>query len=275
MKTVIYLHNMKTAGQTLIDVMYRQYVRSKIYKVEGRRFVESVQEFESLPDACKMRYKAIIGHMYFGVHKSISQPCTYITFLRNPIDRTLSLYYYLRRKPKHWLHVHAANSSIEKFMNDGVSILADNAMTRFLSGEEGVAYGECTHEMLDRAKCNIVDYVQVVGITERFDESLMLMKEELGWNTPFYVRKNVTSGRPGVEDLKYCDIEAVKVHNELDMELYRFSLEILNRKIIEKGPEFKERVERFRSMNKNIGRLGIWTQDVIVRGSGKLINLLD
>src|SRR5438105_758705 len=45
------------------------------------------------------------GHMLFGLHEVLPQPATYITVLRDPIERTLSAYYFMRSyklHPMYW-----------------------------------------------------------------------------------------------------------------------------------------------------------------------------
>ena len=39
------------------------------------------------------------GHMPFGIHKRLPQDYTYITFLRDPIERVVSAYYFARNYP--------------------------------------------------------------------------------------------------------------------------------------------------------------------------------
>jgi len=44
----------------------------------------------------KDKIKVIYGHTaYYGIHKFFNKPHRYVTFIRNPIDRTISLYNFL------------------------------------------------------------------------------------------------------------------------------------------------------------------------------------
>jgi hypothetical protein len=46
--------------------------------------------------------------------------------------------------------------------------------------------------MLDIAKRNLASHFAVIGITEEFDRSLILMKRRLAWRHPFYTSQNVS-----------------------------------------------------------------------------------
>ena len=74
---------------------------------------------------------------------------------------------------------------------------------------------------MEIAKKNIEQHFSVVGLMERFDESLMLLKQHLGWKIPFYQPQNVNKKRPQEE----ADREVIKVierTNELDLLLYEY-----------------------------------------------------
>lgn len=77
--------------------------------------------------------------------------------------------------------------SIGDFISSGVAVAfeTNNHQTRFISGMTA-EYGKCTTEMLETAKKNLREYFTVVGLTEYFAESMLLMKRAFGWKTPFY-----------------------------------------------------------------------------------------
>jgi hypothetical protein len=74
---------------------------------------------------------------------------------------------------------------------------------------------------LNIAKKNLADHFAVVGITEEFDRSLILISRLLGWSHPFYTKQNVTRRHPHKEELPRETLRVLQAYNELDLELYR------------------------------------------------------
>jgi hypothetical protein len=99
------------------------------------------------------------------------------------------------------------------------------------------------------AKENLRTHFSVVGLTDRFDETLLLLRKAYGWRNVTYVRRNVAVGRPTVEDLSPATVEAVTRCNRFDLELYRYAQELLERQISQQGPGFATQVRAFRLAN--------------------------
>ena len=55
-------------------------------------------------------------------------------------------------------------------------------------------FGELPQEALDLAVDRLGEF-SVVGLTERFDESAVLLTRALGWRRMVYTRENVTPNR--------------------------------------------------------------------------------
>ena len=79
-----------------------------------------------------------MGHMGFGLHDYLPQGASYITMLRDPIDRIVSHYYYVLQNQGHYLHKEVAGKglSLEQFADSALSTELDNGQTRVLAGLE-------------------------------------------------------------------------------------------------------------------------------------------
>ena len=75
----------------------------------------------------------------------------------------------------------------------------------------------CDDRILDQAKENLTKSFSVVGISERFEESLMLMAQTFDWEIPFYENRKVSKTRPQIDP---GAVEMIRDHNRLDLELY-------------------------------------------------------
>ncbi len=249
---LIFLHIPKTAGTTLNRVMERQYEKGTIWEIGLDQ--ASMDRFTNLPEEERAQLRLVKGHRHFGLHEYLPKPSTYITFLRNPVDRVLSNYYYLKGNRRHVHHENIVNMNVMEFVNSRYS--AKNVETKYLTGQAGMQPGgECTEEDLLKAKKNLSEYFTMVGITERFDESLLLLKKALGWNNVYYVKQNVSKNRPPRETLSEEDRKEIAKLNDYDMQIYDYALGLFEDQIKQYGPSLKKDLENFRSRRKILGWL--------------------
>jgi hypothetical protein len=90
---VIFLHNLKAGGTTFREILIRQYGARAVYTVGGRhRTTGDLRRIRSL-DVDKVR--VIQGHIPFGVHELLRRESTYVTLLRDPVERIVSLYRFI------------------------------------------------------------------------------------------------------------------------------------------------------------------------------------
>ncbi|MGM7719636.1 sulfotransferase family 2 domain-containing protein [Metabacillus sp. Hm71] len=214
-KLLIYMHIPKTAGTSVKWVLDGVYPRNSILY-----YYEDPELFKlSAPNNIKLIY----GHLMFKKPSHFSRPLTYITMLRNPIELVVSLYFYIQREPSHPLHKEVTKMSFEQFI-DHETYSCPNIQTYYVSGE--------VNPNLSKAKENIKKYFSVVGITEKFDESIFLMKKELGWNNfnyqNMFKKTNVTKNRLQASEIPQKIIDKIKKKNHLDFELYKWAEQNLN-----------------------------------------------
>jgi hypothetical protein len=76
----------------------------------------------------------------------------------------------------------------------GISTELDNGQTRLIAGiDDKIPFGKCTREILDLAIKNIEEYFAVVGILDKFNETILLLKKVFNWyRLPLYRKANVT-----------------------------------------------------------------------------------
>jgi hypothetical protein len=238
---VIFLHVPKAAGQTMNAVIGRQYERDEAYW-----YTDPIWSFDTIPSNLPRSIRVIAGPMPFGIHRDIPGPTTYITMLREPSERVLSLYDYISQHRAHPLHEDVAGLSLEEFVNSDVdSYEVRNGQTRQISGLRQ----EPDLAALQLAKDNLHEFFSVIGLVEKFDESLMLLRKKLGWRLPFYVKKNVTSQRTARSTVPKRVRAAIAERNALDMELFAFARDLFSRTIADQGPLFAAEVGTFKFLN--------------------------
>src|SRR5690606_23172592 len=116
-------------------------------------------------------------------------------------DRVLSLYYYIFQSDEHYLYNRVVRGGVglEEFLEKIITSESDNGQVRVLNPEPLWTFpkGQVRRPMLEDAKRNLEQGFIAFGLTECFDESLMLFKRTLGWSEDMrYLRTNVTKQRP-------------------------------------------------------------------------------
>ena len=217
-ESVIFIHVPKAAGTTLNRLIEWEYPLLEIYSVDPYFFRWSSAHLWRLPKRRLKRFRVFKGHMMFGLHEILPQPATYITILRDPIDRVMSAFYFMRGYKLHPLYwkFRRERWTLEDFVT---RLPRDNVQCKFIAG---AVYEEpCTTEICERAKENLVRYFSVVGLLERFEESLALMKLRFGWMLKNYSSFNVTRTRPNKRDLPKSTLDLIAERNRFDIELYQ------------------------------------------------------
>ena len=74
--------------------------------------------------------------------------------------------------------------------------------------------------MLEVAKSNIMECVSVAGLTERFDETLVLLRRTFGWSKLWYVRADDGLDDATQHGASPDTLRWIEQQNRLDMELY-------------------------------------------------------
>ncbi|MEN9405891.1 MAG: hypothetical protein RLZ12_175 [Bacillota bacterium] len=156
-----------------------------------------------------------------------------ITMLREPIQRIISTFFYCHYKTskgelfKKILEQQGWNGgNIKCFLNSSLGKSYANLQVKCLANGT---------EDLELAKKILEHHFDVFGITERFYESLLLMKKVLGWelNIAEYkdFEKNVNPNRPLLKEVPQATIDQIKEYNQLDIELYDFALKLFEKRI--------------------------------------------
>lgn len=263
-KFIIFLHIQKTAGMTVQRMIRRRY-GSNIFQRTLNLTKQKLNLNSSPPKSGKelllsktMEDRYFMGHFCYGVHNFLPHPYTYITFLREPISRLLSLYKYSRFDPSSYYHGLARNASPEEFFFQSNLMELDNGMLRFIVGKETdyndlfinrTPIGKCNEKMLEIAQKHLIQDFDFVGIVERFDESVILLKRVFGWNNAYYLKRNTASKLDQV-DFNQDLIDRLREKNKLDIALYNFAYSNFEKQIASLGKEFLEEVDDFKIKNE-------------------------
>jgi hypothetical protein len=249
-RLLVFVHIPKTAGTTLRTVlgMNEPVPRSRplgnVFKGGGGRSTALIERLRAGrgPDLAGVRL--VRGHFPLGVREYLpsylpkERELHCFTFLREPVDRTLSHYYAIRKfGGGHDLPPLPAEATLEDALAGGY--LHDNLQTRMLSGLPE-PFGEVDDEMLAQAKHNLRDGLAFFGLTERFDESLVLAKQRLGLRSILYSSSaRVNTSRPRGDEVPVELRRAAERCNRYDIELYRYAEQLFDAAPERSRPDFE------------------------------------
>ena len=232
--TLIFLHLPKAAGTTLKSIIRRQYDADSIFVVDDAvidafgetgwksvspmdRWKMARSSFDALPENRKWEIDAVMGHMWFGWHELTPRPCTYVTILRDPIERAISHYRYMRRMKDHPVaeQIRDENISLYAYFEKGLSSRFDNIQTKFLTGDF-----DPNETATQTAISNLETHFSVVGLLPVFDAALLQIADEMDWPLPLYRRRNTAPKQTRGDDVSEEAIAVIKDRNALDLSVY-------------------------------------------------------
>lgn len=255
-RPLVYLHLFKTAGTTLESIISRQYKTSEIMQFGSvQETDQKLDQFRRYAPEQRDNIRVFMGHFSFKQRDKFPQDCNFITLLRHPVDRIISEYYFILESPEnaHYPRLVEEKMSLTDFVKSGLHQSLDNYQTKYLCGGDNPGFGVYSAETLEKAKENLRRYFIVAGLTEKFDESMLLLKHLFGWEMPFYVRKRITRNRPRKEEVPPDDIALIEEYNRMDLELYDFARTRFEEQIGRLDASFHEGVEIFRILNRYCG----------------------
>ena len=191
------------------------------------------------------------------------------TLLREPNERLLSFKAYLDDLAGGGGGGASQQRSLAEFLDS----MLPNSMYRLLAPLGSNISDEQT--TLQRIKEALVNDFAVVGLTERFDETLMLLKRKGILHDISYTRHKVLDGRPKFSDLSAEERRMITRHNYLDQELYQFASDLFGAIIKKQDASFQRELSEFQNAQKLRGEersceddsalFGAWACDPEVR----------
>ena len=209
----LFLHMPKTAGSSIRTILKQNYREDEMIAFSGE--LKALEWYKTTPLEFRRQHRLVHGHFPFGLHEGVER-YTYFTFLRDPVDRHFSDYFFLKRYEPHPLHARIASGEIGlaewATISDQLPMYRD-ITTGYLSGDGGVRWSD--RRSLATATFNVLRDFTFVGLTERFDESVLILARRLGWQSVFYLTRNVSPDRHVPEDLRARARESLRLDEEL------------------------------------------------------------
>lgn len=214
-RQVFFLHIPKTGGLSLRAYLNRFFAKPEICPPNSLRNLLKYSDEELA------RFRFIRGHLPYNIVTLLPAVPVRITFLRDPFERTLSNYAYLKTRPDISLYRQATSLSLAEYLQDPrVSHNQTDMMTYYLSAWFPVRGRRERHRNLRLALARLDDF-EFVGITERYAESLELLAHTFGLPPARTMpRRNVSENRRPLDDLTPAERAQIDAMTRLDQQVY-------------------------------------------------------
>jgi hypothetical protein len=262
----IFLHLPKTAGTTFREILDRQYPPGQILNFDGNEAAAEATVRMLGPEQLAA-LRIIRGHLPYGLHRALGRPARYLTILRDPVERVISLYFHVWRNHHHYCHAQVGEGKMPliEFVRGGLTLETDNAQARMLAGPEQLPFGTCGQSLLDTVRENLARDFDLIGLTEAFEETVLVAREVLGWRRwPCFAHRNVGWNK-GLASVSDADQKIVREFNWVDQAVYDEARKMLSECAARHCPHWPSLVPSLRRRNfvyqkwtrlrKAIGRL--------------------
>jgi len=222
----IFLHIEKTAGTSLVA-----YIKDSVGEENFYYTRPELLNDKKIVEQQLNKYSAIAGHIkYEQITRSFNDVFT-ITFLRHPIERILSFYYYAKEVPKtkDCITIESKRMDFLSFLN----YCQEKNDRRFVNGMTFKLADNCVQEKELESAIKNLENINFVGIQENFDESLALLSYQTEWNpVKIAPATNITKKRDKKSNLSNEIIDKIMELNKDDIVLYENALKLFeeNRK---------------------------------------------
>lgn len=209
---LVSIHIPKTAGTSFIHSLKKQYGHKKVTRIDIN---DNRTRINKIPVNKAYLYKnttVIHGHFTIDLlhnHLSLPPNTPIITWLRDPVERVISNYYYLYKRLDEELKEEKKGLNILSKMRRSLLEYAQderncNRMSKFLKGVD------------------LKDFF-FIGTVENYDEDIQELSRKLNWSTLEIVTHNKTgTGNKSVVDEQTKAF--IRSYNKKDLALYEQAL---------------------------------------------------
>lgn len=246
---VLFLHIPKTAGTSLRGFLEGLCPESRTCKTW---FPDALLKIPSwkLGD-----FDFIGGHYPASISKWLPhESYRTITFMREPVSRSISHFNHLKTESAAFMHPIAAEFDLNEFLlrNDGIFELA-NMQTRYLGASDFASdyfidranisnesvgswvSGPHIQKAFKRA-CDFLEKCDVVGIVERMQDSMLLLADRLVLSRQVAIG-HANQGKLTTTAVTGATLDRLREINQFDLKLYAEAERILAKRIATLSPE--------------------------------------
>ncbi len=209
---ILFVHLPKSGGMSLYNALADAVGSRKSIRFYSRA-EEQQNKYLGMDDKALRKYSLISGHFPypFFLKKPILD-YKVISVLRDPVDRELSAYFYMKTRQEHPQHAKLKRMDFHDFLDGRISRDQSNRQCYLISGENN----------FEVAKKTIDENYFLVSTVEYMKEFCEVLEQRLGLGKITVKRDNETLFRMKRNELHPEIIEKIIRLNEEDIKLYRY-----------------------------------------------------
>jgi hypothetical protein len=261
------IHIPKTAGTTLHKVLVHKFPPARTLALSMPAGRIEPADAERLQGRRGRPVELVLGHVGAELFE-LAPDARCVTVLRDPVARVVSHYHHARNTPGHYLHepIHRHQLGVADYVAGDWSGEVRNGMVRMLAGMADFHHGTVDEETLATAIAKLDRHCVLAGLTERFDEMLVILTDLLGWrNRPYYIRRRVGSYRARDAAIDTATQAAIEAANSYDRQLYQHVGAKFEAMVRDHGPALAARVDGFRRRNRTLGLPVFLAREAVMR----------
>jgi hypothetical protein len=241
----------KTGSTTLISILDAQFNHEELCPV----LVADVPQSSTSELA---KYRLFRDHFDYDLRDYLLKPPIYITMLRHPLDRAISYYEFCKRGQNQTPFANYMRAATEAGLRDftcnpdpTIRIRNSNLQTRQIAAGLDSRHRDpfqaaaiesqlSDSELITLAKAHLKEF-KFVGLTERFQDSTLLLSYIFGWYPLVeYQSLRVASKKLHRDQLDQETIDAILEANQLDLQLYEEAQNIFEQQFSQMRRELLE-----------------------------------
>ena len=222
-RKILFDHLPKCGGSTINAYLEEHYPKRKTFSMDSTHPAESIKRFTDLPERTRYGYELVKGHFAHELVDYVHPDCLKATVFREPVDRIISHYFFVRRTPEHYLHsrILETDMSLEEYATSNLSDELRNWYVTHFTGL-GIQDAERNPEQsVTRALEVILQQYDIIGFLDDFPAFAETLRTQANLRYAFRNKRvNVTTNRPDIREISESTIRKIRETNHLDIVLY-------------------------------------------------------
>ena len=214
---IVSLHIPKTAGTSFRYILKEQFKRKEVARLDiYPSGAIQLNEKDFKGTILNEKIRVIQGHYTYNAineHFLLHDNLHFITWLRDPVERVLSYYYFLKR---------IIADRLKELPNENLMNRMGKTLSEFVQFEENK---NVMSKFLIGADLSNFTFV---GFQSDFENELNRLASTMDWKTPKTPHFNNTTDKPKNIDQEL--IKLIQANNKEDIELYAKALKLRNAK---------------------------------------------
>jgi len=258
MAKICFVHIPKTAGSSLRKMLKDNYHPDEVFNGN------TMLDYQDKTKEDMEKYKLFLGHIfYYKALEILPEDTRYITLLRNPVDRVISLYYFWRKHTDEYIN----NKNIPEIIRKGPRLAKENNLIDFLKLDDPFVVQSTTNnqilQLMTERKghdsmgnpneafdsiVNTLNSYDVVGVQELFSFFVFKFNKKFRKHGIFFskIEEKNKAERSASDDWnaysqsdKQMIKSVIKEKNKLEMRVYK---KVYNRNMLEINNFFSNKI---------------------------------